>query len=222
MFAAIERQRTRQAPAGALRPRRTEEERTIATGYFNGDHASRPKAPRSSTALATSETFPPKSDIYRVSTGEGRTEGDHHATTTRPTRCGAAGQIAFVKRARRQDPQVRAEERDLPDGPPGQERPPPHPHHGQPAARPGPAADRVVGKRRRLLTEFGGQDNTYAVTVKSQNRGPKAAGRRNRAGLHRRGAVEKRPGRARHRRRLRRHRTQGRHVPSAAASRRSS
>jgi Tol biopolymer transport system component len=140
-----------------------EEERTIATGYFNGVTFS-PDGSELAYGLATSETFPQKSDIYRVSTGEGEPKAitsDHNSSSPLWS---SQGEIAFVKelgaKTRKYAPK---NEIYLMDRQGRNVRRLTHTTVSQLSTGLLPTAWSENGAR--LLTQFGGQDITYAVTV---------------------------------------------------------
>ncbi len=140
-----------------------EEERVIASGYFNGVTFS-PDGSELAYGMATNETFPQKSDIYRVSTGEGEPKAitrDHNSSAPLWS---SQGEIAFVKelgaKTRKYAPK---NEIYLMDRQGKNVRRLTHSTVSQLSQGLTPTAWSANGAK--LLAQFGGQDITYAVTV---------------------------------------------------------
>ena len=141
----------------------SEEESTIASGYFDGISFS-PDGSELVYGLARSEKFPLKSDIYRVSTGEGEPKAITHDRNSSYPLWSPQGEIVFVKglgaKNRKYAPK---NELFLMDRQGKGVRQLTHTTVPQLAQGLFPTAWSANGAR--LLTEFEGQDLTYAVTV---------------------------------------------------------
>jgi len=141
-------------------------QRTIASGYFSGVSFA-PEGGQLVYARAAKEKYPPRSDIYRVATTGGspaRLTSDHRSLD--PV-WGPGGSIVFVKllgaKSRRYGPK---NELYLMNSEGGQVRRLTHTKVGSLLQGLAPTQWSADGKR--LLTEFGGQDTSYAVTVNPQ------------------------------------------------------
>ena len=147
-------------------------QQTIASGYFWGVSFAPQDSEQLAFAMSTSEKFPPRSDIYKIhllppgavsvaAVKPQRLTSDHRSTSPL---WGPNEQIVFVKhlgeKSRKYGPR-----NDLflmkEDG--GGVKRLTHTKVGPLLSGLSPTA--WSGNGRRLLTEFGGQDTTYAVTV---------------------------------------------------------
>jgi Tol biopolymer transport system component len=141
----------------------SEEETTIASGYFDGISFS-PDGSELVYGMAKSEKFPLKSDIYRVSTGEGEPKAITHDKNSSYPLWSPQGEIVFVKglgaKTRKYTPK---NELYLMDRQGKGVRRLTHTSVSQLAQGLFPTAWSENGAR--LLTEFEGQDTSYAVTV---------------------------------------------------------
>jgi hypothetical protein len=141
----------------------SEEETTIASGYFDGISFS-PDGTELVYGMAKSEKFPLKSDIYRVSTGEGEPKAITHDKNSSYPLWSPQGEIVFVKglgaKTRKYTPK---NELYLMDRQGKGVRRLTHTTVPQLAQGLFPTAWSENGAR--LLTEFEGQDLSYAVTV---------------------------------------------------------
>jgi dipeptidyl aminopeptidase/acylaminoacyl peptidase len=137
--------------------------RTVATGYFSGFSFS-PDSTELVYARAQRETFPQKSDVYRVTTGGGapvRLTDDHNS---QDPLWGPAGKIVFAK-------QLGAKQRKY--GPknelflmdPSGRRVKRLTHTEVDPLLQGLFPTEWSANGGRLLAEFEGQDTSYAVTV---------------------------------------------------------
>ena len=149
----------------------SEEERTVASGYFDGISFS-PDGSELVYGLAKSEKFPQKSDIYRASTGEGEPRAITHDKNSSHPLWSPQGEIVFVKglgaKARKYTPK---NELYLMDRQGKGVRRLTHTSVPQLAQGLYPTAWSANGAR--LLTEFEGQDLSYAVTVNPRTGGQK-------------------------------------------------
>ncbi|HKA67473.1 MAG TPA: hypothetical protein VKG03_06155 [Solirubrobacterales bacterium] len=141
-------------------------QRTVANGYFSGFSFS-PEGDELVYARAGSESFPPHSDVYRVSASGGKPVRITHDRRSQDPLWGPGGKIVFVK-------QLGAKKRKYgpknelflmnPNGS-GQKRLT-HTKVGPLVQGLFPTQWSANGKR--LLAEFEGQDTSYAVTVDPQ------------------------------------------------------
>jgi Tol biopolymer transport system component len=150
-------------------------QRTVATGYFSGVSFS-PDGARLVYAMATSERFPPRSDVYRVAVAGGSPVAITHDRRSLTPLWGAGGRIVFVKllNARRRLYGPKNELFSMnPDG--GAVRRLTHTVVGQLVQGLTPTQWSANGTR--LLSEFTGQDTSYAVTVDPKTGAQRPVGR---------------------------------------------
>jgi Tol biopolymer transport system component len=135
----------------------------VATGYFNGVSFS-PESDELVYGVANSPNYPPKSDIYKYSVETGKTvKLSHNGTSVSPL-WGPAGQIVFAR-------QLGAKSRKY--GPANQlfvmneegQRISQVTHTEVNPLAQGLSPLAFSENGNRLLTEFGGQDQSYAVAV---------------------------------------------------------
>jgi hypothetical protein len=141
----------------------SEEETTIASGYFDGISFS-PDGSELVYGMANSEMFPLKSDVYRVSTGEGQPKAITHDKNSSYPLWSPQGEIVFVKglgaKTRKYTPK---NELYLMDRQGKGVRRLTHTTVPQLAQGLYPTAWSQSGTK--LLCEFEGQDLSYAATV---------------------------------------------------------
>lgn len=147
-------------------------QRTIARGYFGGVSFSPQGSEQLVYAMSASESFPPRSDIYRIDllppgavsvapVEPHRVTSDHRSTSPL---WGSSGRIVFVKhlgeKTRRYGPK-----NDLFLMDPNGTKVKRLTHTKVGPLLSGLSPTEWSANGRRLLTEFGGQDTSYAVTV---------------------------------------------------------
>jgi Tol biopolymer transport system component len=149
--------------------------RTLATGYFGGFSFS-PDGTELVYSKAGSENFPPRSDVYRVPVAGGksvRLTKDHNSQTPL---WGPNDEIVFVKLLGG-DKRKYGPKNELflmnPNG--GQVKRLTQTKVGQLLQGLSPTGWSANGKR--LLTEFGGQDTSYAVAVNPQTGAQRPVGK---------------------------------------------
>jgi dipeptidyl aminopeptidase/acylaminoacyl peptidase len=137
--------------------------RTVASGYFGGFSFS-PDGTELAYAKASSEKFPPRSDVYRVPTAAGRSVQLTRDHISQSPLWGPAGKIVFVKqlgaKQRRYGPKNELFLMN-PNGT-GQKR---LTHTKVDPLLLGLVPTDWSADGKRLLAEFQGQDTSYAVAV---------------------------------------------------------
>ena len=145
--------------------------RTVASGYFSGFSFS-PDGTRLAYSVPR-RRLPPRSDVFTATVGAGKpvqiTKGGNSLDPLWGPR-----QDRLRQAARRREPQVRPEERALPDESGGQAGQAPHPHQGRPAAA-GPLPDRVVGQRQPAAGRVRGTGHQLRGHRQPQDRRPEGA-----------------------------------------------
>ncbi len=138
-------------------------ERTIASGYFYGITFSADSS-QLAYGMATSENFPLRSDVYKVATAGGKPKAITRDHNSAYPLWSAQGQIAFVKElgAKTRQYQPKNEIYLMDENGRGVRRLT-HTNVSQLSQGLLPTAWSADGTE--LLTQFGGQDITYAVTV---------------------------------------------------------
>jgi Tol biopolymer transport system component len=141
----------------------TGSQRTVASGYFSGFSFS-PEGDELAYAKAGSEKYPPRSDVFKVSTSGGKPVQITHDHNSQDPLWGPAGKIVFVKllgaKQRRYGPK---NELYLMSTNGSQVKRLTHTKVG--ALVQGLYPTEWSANGGRLLTEFQGQDTSYAVTV---------------------------------------------------------
>jgi len=138
-------------------------QRTVASGYFSGFSFS-PEGDELTYSKAGSEKYPPRSDVFRVSTSGGKPVQITHDHNSQDPLWGPAGKIVFVKLlGAKQRKYLPKNELYLmsPNG--SQVKRLTHTKVGSLLQGLFPTEWSADGKR--LLAEFEGQDTSYAVTV---------------------------------------------------------
>ncbi|HEY5052682.1 MAG TPA: hypothetical protein VII45_04660, partial [Solirubrobacterales bacterium] len=137
--------------------------RTIAHGYFSGASFA-PEGGQLAFSKAGSEGYPPRSDVYSADLASGKVTPLTHDRRSEDPLWGPNGQIVFVKLLdagkRKYGPK---NELYLMNAGGGQVKRLTHTKVDPLLSGLSPTQWSTDG--RRLLTEFGGQDTTYAVTV---------------------------------------------------------
>jgi Tol biopolymer transport system component len=138
-------------------------QRTISKGYFGGVSFS-PDGGQIAFSKAGSENYPPRSDVYSFDLATGKTTQLTHDKRSETPLWGPAGQIVFIKllgeKTRKYGPKS---DLFLIDASGGQVKRLTHTKVEPLLFGLSPTQWSASGKQ--LLTEFGGQDTTYAVTV---------------------------------------------------------
>lgn len=141
----------------------TGRQRTLAKGFFGGFSFS-PDGTEAVFSKASSERYPPQSDVYRVALGSGKTVKLTRDRRSESPLWGPGGEIVFVKLLGA-DKRKYGPKGDLflmnPEG--GQVRRLTHTKVAPLLFGLSPVQWSAGGGQ--LLTNFGGQDTTYAVTV---------------------------------------------------------
>ena len=147
----------------------------VAQGYFSGFSFS-PDGTEVVYSVSGSEKYPPRSDVFRFPVpipGVVNVRAPEAGPADqRPSLFGSAlgsAEDRLRQDARRQEAQVRPEERALPDEPAGQAGQAPHPHQGAAAAA-GPLPDRLVGKRQPPADRVPGPGHQLRGRRQSQDR----------------------------------------------------
>jgi dipeptidyl aminopeptidase/acylaminoacyl peptidase len=141
-------------------------QRTVASGYFSGFSFS-PAGDELVYALAGSENYPPRSDVYRVTTSGGKATRITHDHSSLDPLWGPAGKIVFVKllgaKQRKYGPKNELYLMN-PNGS-GVKR---LTHTKVDPLLQGLFPTEWSANGKHLLAEFEGQDTSYAVTVNPQ------------------------------------------------------
>jgi Tol biopolymer transport system component len=144
----------------------TGSQRTVASGYFSGFSFS-PEGGELAYSKAGSEKYPPRSDVFRVSTSGGKPVQITHDHNSQDPLWGPAGKIVFIKLlGAKQRKYLPKNELYLMSPSGSQVKRLTHTKVGSLLQGLFPTEWSANGKR--LLAEFEGQDTSYAVTVNPQ------------------------------------------------------
>lgn len=135
----------------------------IGTGYFNGVSFS-PDGTQVVYGVSQSPNYPPKSDIFRDLVETGRTKKLSHNGTSAYPLWSPTGQIVFARQLGAKQRQYGPKNELFVMNEEGQQISQVTQTEVNPLAQ-GLTPTAFSENGRRLLTEFGGQDQSYAVTV---------------------------------------------------------